>query len=48
MDTRAYLQWCIETRQAEQERRRKILERIGYTLAMIGMAALWIAGWMFR
>ena len=48
MDTRAYLQWCIETRQAEKERNRKRLEKVGYVLAMIGMAALWIAGWMIR
>jgi hypothetical protein len=34
--------------EAELERRRKILERIGYAVAMIGMAALWIAGWMIR
>ena len=48
MDTRAYLQWCIETHQAEKERNRKRLEKVGYVLAMIGMAALWIAGWMIR
>lgn len=48
MDTRSYLQCRIEMHEAEQERRRKILERISCTVAMIGMAALWIAGWMIR
>ena len=48
MDTRAYLQWRIEAYQAEQERRRKVLEKVASALAMIGMAALWIAGWMIR
>lgn len=46
MDVRAYLQWRIETRQAEQERIRKILDGIGYALVTIALAALWIAGWM--
>lgn len=48
MDTRSYLQCRIAMHEAEQERRRKIMERIGYAVAMIGMAALWIAGWMIR
>ncbi len=46
MDVRAYLQWRIKTRQAEEERMRKIVERIGYVVVTIAMAALWIAGWM--
>lgn len=46
MDVRAYLQWRIKTRQAEEERIRKIIDRIGYTLVTIALAALWIAGWM--
>lgn len=48
MDTRSYLQCRIAMHEADQERRRKAMERIGYVVAMIGMAALWIAGWMFR
>jgi hypothetical protein len=46
MDVRAYLQWRIETHQAAKELARKRLEKVGYVLAMIGMAALWIVGWM--
>ena len=46
MDVRAYLQWRIETHQAAKELARKRLEKAGYVLAMIGMAALWIVGWM--
>lgn len=46
MDVRAYLQWRIETQQAEQERRRKVAEQVGYVILTIAMAALWIAGWM--
>lgn len=34
--------------EAEQERRRKILERIGYTVGLLMMAGMWIAGWMIR
>lgn len=48
MDVRAYLQWRIETHQAAKERARKRAERIGCIVAMVGMAALWIAGWMIR
>ena len=48
MDTRAYLQWRIETHQAAKEQARKRLEKAGYALAMVAVAALWIAGWMIR
>jgi len=48
MDTRAYLQWRIETQQAAKERARKRAEKIGCFLAMVAIAALWIAAWMIR
>lgn len=48
MDVRAYLQWRIETQQARQEIIRKRCEKACYALAMVAMAALWIAGWMIR
>ena len=48
MDTRAYLQWCVESHQARQEIIRKRWEKVGYALAMIGLVALWIAGWVIR
>lgn len=48
MDTRSYLQCRIAMHEAEQERRRKALERVCYAVAMVGMAALWIVGWMIR
>lgn len=48
MDTRAYLQCRIAMHEAEQARRRKILEMIGSAVLMVGMAALWIAGWIIR
>lgn len=46
MDVRAYLQWRIETYQAERERARKVAEQIGYVVVTLAMAVLWIAGWM--
>ena len=48
MDVRAYLQWRIETHQAAKELARKRAEKVAYVVAIIGMAALWIAGWMIR
>ena len=47
MDTRAYLQWCIDTHQARKEIIRRRLTKAGYVLVMIGAAGLWIVGWMF-
>lgn len=46
MDVRAYLLWRIETHQAAKERARMVLEKIAYGALLVGMAALWIAGWM--
>ena len=48
MDTRAYLRWRIETHQAAKERARKRMEKAAYVITMVGMAALWIVGWMIR
>ena len=46
MDVRAYLQWCVETHQAEKERIRKHIERFLCGLVMVGMVALWWAAWL--
>ena len=46
MDTRANLQWRIETHQAAKDRARKALEKLAYCGLIMAMAALWIAGWM--
>lgn len=46
MDTRAYLQWRIDTNQAAKERTRKALEKLAYCGLIVAMAGLWIAGWV--
>jgi hypothetical protein len=48
VDTRAYLQWCVETHQARRRIIRKRMERLAKIGVMVAMVAVWIAGWMLR